>query len=46
MGVAGVRLRDLFVKVGSLYPKRANFHLTAQVKEKFTEKLGKLAIFT
>jgi alpha-D-glucose phosphate-specific phosphoglucomutase len=34
-----VQLRDLFVKVGSFYPKRENFHLTAQVKEKFTEKL-------
>ena len=34
-----VQLRDLFVKVGSFYPKRENFHLTAQVKAKFTEKL-------
>ena len=36
----GVQLRDLFVKVGSYYPKRENFHLTPQVKEKFTKKLG------
>ncbi len=34
-----VQLRDLFVKVGSFYPKRENFHLTPQVKETFTEKL-------
>ncbi len=34
------QLNDLFVKVGSLYPQRDNFRLTAQVKEKFTGKLG------
>ncbi|HLX69862.1 MAG TPA: phosphoglucomutase/phosphomannomutase family protein [Verrucomicrobiae bacterium] len=34
------QLSDLFVKVGSLYPQRDNFRLTAQVKEKFTSKLG------
>src|SRR5579862_7859490 len=28
------------VKVGSLYPQRDNFRLTAQVKAKFTSKLG------
>jgi len=35
----GEQLRNLFVKVGSFYPRRENFHLTAEVKEKFTEKL-------
>jgi phosphoglucomutase len=34
-----VRLRELFVKVGSFYPQRENFRLTRGVKEKFTEKL-------
>lgn len=33
------QLHDLFAKVGSFYPKRENFRLTAEVKEKFTEKL-------
>jgi alpha-D-glucose phosphate-specific phosphoglucomutase len=33
------QLYDLFAKVGSFYPKRENFRLTAEVKEKFTEKL-------
>jgi hypothetical protein len=28
-----------FVKVGSFYPQRENFRLTAYVEEKFTEKL-------
>ena len=35
----GQQLKDLFVKVGSFYPERENFHLTPEVKEKFTEKL-------
>ena len=35
----GEQLRDLFVKVGSFYPLRENFRLTAEVKAKFTEKL-------
>ena len=35
----GTQLRDLFAKVGSYYPKRENFHLTQEVKEKFTGKL-------
>ena len=35
----GRQLKDLFVKVGSFYPQRENFHLTAEVKEKFTKKL-------
>jgi phosphoglucomutase len=33
------QLRDLFGKVGSYYPRRENFRLTAEVKQKFTEKL-------
>lgn len=35
----GEQLKDLFVKVGSFYPKRENFRLTPEVKEKFTTKL-------
>src|SRR5580700_7138268 len=35
----GQQLHELFVKVGSFYPIRENFRLTAEVKEKFTEKL-------
>ena len=35
----GQQLKDLFVKVGSFYPKRENFRLTREVKETFTEKL-------
>lgn len=35
----GEQLRDLFAKVGSYYPRRENFRLTPEVKEKFTEKL-------
>jgi len=35
----GEQLRALFVKVGSFYPLRENFRLTAEVKAKFTEKL-------
>jgi alpha-D-glucose phosphate-specific phosphoglucomutase len=34
------QLHELFVKVGSFYPQRENFRLTADVKAKFTEKLG------
>src|SRR5690242_6096880 len=37
----GTQLKDLFVKVGSYYPKRENFRLTPEVKEKFTGKLQK-----
>jgi phosphoglucomutase len=33
------QLRDLFVKVGSFYPLRENFRLTAEAKSKFTTKL-------
>jgi alpha-D-glucose phosphate-specific phosphoglucomutase len=33
------QLRELFGKVGSYYPRRENFRLTPQVKQKFTEKL-------
>ena len=35
----GEQLQALFAKVGSFYPVRENFHLTAQAKERFTEKL-------
>jgi phosphoglucomutase len=35
----GEQLKELFVKVGSSYPQRENFRLTAEVKEKFTGKL-------
>jgi phosphoglucomutase len=34
------QLDALFVKVGSFYPQRENFHLTAEVKAKFTGKLA------
>ncbi len=30
---------DLFAKVGSFYPRRENFRLTPEVKQKFTSKL-------
>jgi phosphoglucomutase len=33
------QLRELFGKVGSYFPRRENFRLTPQVKQKFTEKL-------
>jgi phosphomannomutase len=35
----GEQLKALFAKVGSFYPKRENFRLTAEVKQKFTGKL-------
>jgi len=35
----GDQLKGLSDKVGSYYPKRENFRLTAEVKRKFTEKL-------
>lgn len=35
----GKQLANLFAKVGSFYPLRENFHLTPEVKQKFTEKL-------
>ncbi len=35
----GKQLQDVFGKVGSFYPLRENFHLTPEVKQKFTEKL-------
>ena len=35
----GQQLHELFAKVGSFYSLRENFHLTQEVKEKFTEKL-------
>jgi alpha-D-glucose phosphate-specific phosphoglucomutase len=34
------QLDALFVKVGSFYPMRQNFHLTPEVKAKFTGKLA------
>ncbi len=33
------QLKELFVKVGSFFPRRENFRLTEEVKEKFTGKL-------
>jgi alpha-D-glucose phosphate-specific phosphoglucomutase len=33
------QLKELFVKVGSFYPERQNFRLTAEEKTKFTVKL-------
>jgi phosphomannomutase len=33
------QLQQLFGKVGSYYPRRENFRLTPEVKEKFTTKL-------
>jgi phosphoglucomutase len=35
----GQQLKELFVEVGSFYSLRENFHLTPEVKEKFTGKL-------
>ncbi len=35
----GKQLEELFVKVGSFYPVRENFHLTQDAKAAFTEKL-------
>ncbi len=35
----GAQLQELFGKVGSFYPERQNFHLTPEVKEKFTTKM-------
>jgi alpha-D-glucose phosphate-specific phosphoglucomutase len=35
----GAQLKDLFGKVGSYYPVRENFHLTAGQKAAFTERL-------
>lgn len=35
----GVQLRELFAKVGSLYPVRENFRLTLEAMAAFTEKL-------
>ena len=35
----GRQLGELFAEVGSFYPLRENFSLTADVKQKFTEKL-------
>jgi alpha-D-glucose phosphate-specific phosphoglucomutase len=35
----GIQLKELFAKVGSFYPVRENFRLTAEVKAAFTEKL-------
>jgi len=35
----GTQLKALFGKVGSFYPVRENFHLTAEQKAAFTEKL-------
>ena len=35
----GQQLQELFAEVGSFYSLRENFHLTPEVKEKFTGKL-------
>ena len=35
----GAQLKELFGKVGSFYPVRENFRLTAEVKAAFTEKM-------
>jgi len=35
------QLQKLFAEVGSFYPRRENFRLTPEVKEKFTEKLAR-----
>jgi phosphoglucomutase len=35
----GEELKKIFARVGSFYPIRENFHLTPEVKEKFTEKI-------
>jgi phosphomannomutase len=35
----GEQLKALYNQVGSYYPRRENFRLTAEVKQKFTEKL-------
>jgi phosphomannomutase len=35
----GAQLKALFAKVGSYYPVRENFHLTAEQKAAFTERL-------
>jgi phosphoglucomutase len=35
----GEQLASIFAEVGSFYPVRENFRLTAEVKQKFTEKL-------
>ena len=35
----GAQLKELFGKVGSYYPVRENFRLTAEVKAAFTEKM-------
>ena len=35
----GELLQEIFVKVGSFYPLRQNFHLTEEAKWKFTKKL-------
>ena len=35
----GTQLAQVFAEVGSYYPLRENFHLTPEVKQKFTEKL-------
>src|SRR6185312_13859178 len=37
--ILGEQLKALFGKVGEFYPKRENFRLTPEVKEKFVEKI-------
>jgi len=37
--LGGEQLKALGNQVGSCYPQRENFRLTAEVKAKFTEKL-------
>ncbi len=36
----GELIREIFAKVGTFYPLRENFRLTADVKQKFTSKLA------
>jgi len=36
----GQQLRRIYDQVGSFWPQRENFRLTAEVKDKFTKKLG------
>jgi phosphoglucomutase len=35
----GAQLKNLFAEIGAFYPVRENFHLTPEIKEKFTEKI-------
>jgi hypothetical protein len=35
--------RAMFTKYGSFYPKRENFHLKEEAKQRFTEKIEQIA---